>query len=427
MIRPGLVVFCAFAAGWTAVATACAHNARSNSAPAAASAPASSSASPTAAEGPRVIAGDVRKLYARELAPLPVTKIHAGKLNGEVEGAGPPKIESDEHSTRITFSLGTGSDVRCFVYPRSMDVGAQLFGIVKAIEGVDVQLLRPDVVLIGDRVAVFLEVQYLAKTPEGVAGGELKMMAYDHPTTPLFCMQEEVGYNATFRRVTTEMAASLRLEGTELKIPKFVEIYADSINDQPTGFTRSALLAADKGTFIYIETHVTVVPRSQKDLFVEDSLRTTSVDASGKVAEIRYAGSSGGEQTDNVTLKRIGAHEYSYSGTHRGKKIAGKLKTKDPRGFPTEADTTRDTLKLFADKAPVSELHVEEYHPDMDPTAPVEYVMRATSKADRKVSVTFGQVQLSGSVDAEGRMESAERSMGNATLNIRRVFTRGSL
>jgi hypothetical protein len=63
----------------------------------------------------------------------------------------------------------------------------------------------------------------------------------------------------------------------------------------------------------------------------------------------------------------------------------------------------------------------------MDPTAPVEYVIRATSKQDRKVSVTFGQVQLSGSVDAEGHMESVERPIGNVTMNIRRVFGRGSL
>jgi hypothetical protein len=242
-----------------------------------------------------------------------------------------------------------------------LDVGGQLLSVVKAIEGVDVQLLRPDVVLVGDQVAVFLEVQYLAKTPQGVAGGELKAMAYDHPTTPLLCLHDELGYNATFRRVTTAMAASLKREDMELKIPKFVEIYVESINGQPTGFTRSILLAGDKGASSFIETHAALVPRSQKDLFVEDSMSTTTIDASGRVTQVHYAGGAGGEASDNVTLKRIGPREYAYSGIHHGKKIAGKLKTKDPRGFPTEADTTRDTRKLFADKAAAPELHIEEY------------------------------------------------------------------
>jgi hypothetical protein len=378
--------------------------------------------------GPTFVPGDVQKLYARELAALPVTKVSAGKLTGEIESAGAPVVEQDDNSIRFTFALGTQSPIKCFVYPKPIPVGVQLLKLVRAIEGVDVRLVRPtDVVVIGDHAALYLEVQYLAKTGKGAALGELKLMAFGHATTPLVCLHDELGYNAAFKRITAGFASSLKLVGGELRIPTFIEISVESVNSHPIGFTRSVVLPNDKGGSREISTTTSLTPRSERDVATLDSTRVTTWDARGRVVEISYGSQQGEDVADDVTLKLVFGHEYSYEGTHLGKEVAGKIKTKNPRGFLSDVESARDVLKLLGDKGAAPELRTEEYHPDLDPTAPIETVMRLSSRKDRTVTVTLGKLQMTASVDDKGLMDKVEMPVGPVTVAISRALIRGSL
>jgi hypothetical protein len=387
----------------------------------------SDSAAPSAGAAPRVVHGDIQKLYEREVPPLPKTNFKAGSVTGEVESASPPTSENDDKSTRLTFSLGTGASVQCFVYPKPIDVGTQLLAIVKAMTNVDVRAAHPtDVVVVGDQVAVFLEVQYLAKTAGGPAAGEVKLMAYDHPITPMLCLHDEVGYNAAFKRVTLGLAASLKIPGRELRIPKFVEIETESVDGHPTGFTRSAILAGDGGNTLYLEISSSLVPRSESDLMVEDTARTKTMDKQGRVVAMTYAKSEGGEVSDDVKLKLVGGREYRYEGTHQGKKVAGSLKTKEPKGFPTEAEIDHRLQKLLAPDGKEAEVRFEEYDPDFDASTPIEVVLKPISKKDRTVKMTVGPSEMTMKVGSDGRVERAEMPVGAVKVTIERVFVRGS-
>jgi hypothetical protein len=414
------------------VSAACARAEPGAAAPAAPASEASvapaAGSTPSASEPFKLIKGDVQKLYARELPPLPKSAFNVGTVSGEVESASPPSAEQDEKSTRLTFSLGTGSPIQCFVYPKAMNVGAQLLAIIKAIDKVDVRAAHPtDVAVVGEHAAVFMEVDYLAKTSTGAAVGEVKLMAYDHPITPLVCLHDEVGYNAAFKRVTAGLASSLKIAGRQLRIPEFVDISIERIEGHAVGFSRSAVMVGDDGKKVYIESSSSLVPRSGTDMLVEDELRVEKLDREGRSAEVLYTTKEGGEVSEDLVLKHASGNEYHYEGLHLGKKVAGVLKTKGSKGFPPFLEVKRGMRKLLAQDDKNAEMHIEEYHPNLDANAPVEVVYKPLSKADRTVTMRLGATQVTLTLDADGLAEKGEMPVGSAHLTMERVLVRGSL
>jgi hypothetical protein len=374
-----------------------------------------------------VVKGDIQQLYARELAPLPKAPFTVGALSGEVESVSPPAAEQDDNSTRLTLPLGTGTAMQCFVYPKAMDPGAQLLSIVKAISKVDVRSVRPtDVVVVGEHAAIFAEVQYLAKTAGGTAAGEVKLMAYAHPITPMLCLHDEVGYNAAFKRIAVGLAATLKLEGHDVRIPEFVDIAVEQINGHPVGFARSSVVTGDDGNKVYIETSSSLVPRSAQDLMVEDETRMETLDKHGNLAKVVYAKSEGGEVSEDLTLSHVSGNEYRYEGTHLGKKASGTLKTKGPKGLRTDIDVRHAEGKLVAPDAKGGDMKIEEYHPDLDAGAPVEVLYHPLSKKDRTLTMTLGTAQVTITLDANGLSQKGEMPVGGATVTMERVFVRGS-
>jgi hypothetical protein len=225
--------------------------------------------------------------------------------------------------------------------------------------------------------------------------------------------------------VTSGLAASLKLAGKELKIPKYVEISVERINGNPIGFTRSAVLPGEGGTTTHVGTSASVAPRSARDLIVTDSGETETIDKNHRIIEDRYVRSEGGEISDDIVLKSLGAREYSYEGTHLGKKVSGHLKTSGPHGLPSSEQMDASVRGMLAEGATTKEVRVETYDPNLDPTAPVVMVIRPVSKKDRTVTMDFGQVHATATVDEFGRGVKAEMPIGPATMTIERVFVGG--
>jgi hypothetical protein len=405
----------------------CAHP-QAGSGEAASPASASGDSAPSQEGDAKVVHGDVQKLYEREIGALPQSPFTVGGVSGEVESASPPKTEQDDKSTRLTFSLGTGSPMQCFVYPKPMDVGSQLLAIIKSISSVDVRAARPtDVVVVGEHAAVFAEVQYLAKTSGGAAAGEVKLMAYDHPINPLLCLHDEVGYNAAFKRIAIGLAASLKVEGRSLRIPEFIDLSIEKIEGHAIGYTRSSLMTGDDGKKVYVETSATLVPRSAKDMMVEDESRMETLDKQGQISQLVFAKSEGGEVSEDLTLTRSAPNAYRYDGTHLGKKVSGVVKTKGPKGFPSNVEVRRAERKLLSGDGKSAEMHVEEYHPQLDAGAPVDVLYRLTSKKDRTMSMKLGEAEVTLTFDHDGLSEKGAMPIGSSTLTVERVLVRGTL
>jgi hypothetical protein len=370
---------------------------------------------------------DLQAVYGRELPPLPTKAIQVEKLSGEAEAAGPATTESLEKSFHLTIPIGTEAPVQCFVYKGGVDTGGTLLAITReAAKHVDIRVFKvADVSLVGDYPVVYLEAQYLAKTPKGEALGELKSMFYQHPVSPMLCVHDEVGYNESFRRMTKGLAASLKIAGKELNPTKSLQVYVDKIGGRPAGFTSHVVLSDKTGKLTSLSRSSTFIPRSESELAIEDEVGAEVWDAEGRLLEAVYADSEAGELNVDIALKKVGPQEYAYKGKHSGKELSGKFKTKSKRGLSTDKMTTNlVATELLTGKS--KELKVEQYHAGLNPVSPVEVSYKTESKEKRVIKVMLGKMEALATADDKGMMEKVEIPIGGIQLSQERVLVRGS-
>jgi hypothetical protein len=379
---------------------------------------------------------DLEALYAREVAPLAKKSIQFKKLSGEAETAGTPTFNDHDTSLEVTIPIGTQSPLQCFVYRNEVDAGGTVLLVTReAAKNVDIRAFKvTDVALVGDYPVVFLEAQYLAKTDDpgksptgdkGQALGELKSMFYQHPTSSMLCLHDELGYNESFRRITRALAVSLKIAGAEINPSKLMEVYIDKIQGHPAGFSRNVVLPGKNGNLTFLSRSTTFIPRSQRDLAIQDTASSEIWDADGRLIEGAYAASDGGELSLQIALKKVGPQEYTYKGKRSGKAISGKFKTKSKRGLATDKTTTAlVATELLTGKS--TELKLEEYHAGLDPEAPVDVSYKTESKEKRLIKMTLGQIEAHATTDDKGRMEKLEIPVGAVTLSQERVLLRGS-
>lgn len=372
--------------------------------------------------------GSIADLDKREIAAGSKQTVTVGKLTATVEGVAPPTVESKQSTTHITVAFASPmTTMDCYVYPTAIDPGSRAMAIVNALKATPsklsvVSVAPVDAAVVREHVALFVDVEYSAKQPEEVVG-LVKLAVFSHPTTPFLCLHDQVGFHQTFKRVVLGLAESIRLAGDEAAEGRYAEIEIEKVSGHPVGFTRTDVIDGEGGTKVYESLSTSLFQRSTVDVMVSDSARVETWDPDGYIRSIRYAEVEGGDMSEDLTLTRAGARDYTYEGTHAGKKISGKLRTKGPHGFESDMRTDREIDKLLVSGG---ELRIEGYHPDVDPTAPVESVVRVVSKADRTVTFSFGKVVLTGKLDEAGRMVSGEMALGAATFTTERVLVRGS-
>ena len=416
-------------ARFTLVATlsGCAASAGQGSPPPTGAPPPSQPGAPQPGPAPSGRGVDLEALYARELTPISTKSIQYKKLSGEAEIAGTATFKDHDTSLEVTIPIGTQSPLQCFVYRNEVDAGGTVLLVTReAAKKVDIRAFKvADVALIGDYPAVFLEAQYLAKTDRGQALGELKSMFYQHPTSSMLCLHDELGYNESFRRITKALAASLKIAGAEINPSKLMEVYIDKIQGQPAGFSRNVVLPGKNGSLAFLSRSTTFIPRSLRDLVIQDAASSEIWDADGKLIEGSYAESDGGELSLQIALKKVGPQEYTYKGKRSGRPVSGKFKTKNKRGLATDKTTTAlVATELLTSKS--TELKLEEYHAGLNPEAPVDVSYKTESKEKRLIKMTLGQMEAHATADDKGMLEKLEFPVGSITLSQERILVRGS-
>jgi hypothetical protein len=368
---------------------------------------------------------DIDAYEAREIPALPQRAVTVGAVTGMVESASAPTTHPPtESSTQVDIPIGTASPLSCFVFSSAIDAGGQLAQTMRVVSKlVDVKMVLPrDIVAIGEHPLVLIDAAYTVKSAP-TQGGIVKAAVYDHPTTPLLCLHDEMGYHAAFKRIVSAFAASLKRSDVETKPSRYADLEIEKQDTHPMGFTHADLTDDEDGTRIYRSTSTTFTLRSPVELDATDTVRTEVWARDGTVSSMSYVEAENGDLSENMTLRHTSGNEYTYEGMHAGKKITGTLKTKGPSGFVSDERTCAGVKKLFTDGG---ELHVDVYHPDVDPTAPLEEVFRPASRAERTVTIEFGKFHATSKVDAEGRMVSATMTLGEATMTYERVYVRGS-
>ena len=321
---------------------------------------------------------DFDAVLRREISPLPVQKFSRDALSGEVEAASAPQIERTKDSFKISIPIGTQVPVECYVYNERTDGASTISAVVKEVKKtIDVRLFEPtDVFVASGHAALAAHAIYVVKHPTGDAAGELKLIYYENPLVSALCTHDEAGYSDAFKRLTKGLFASLKRSDRRLQsTPVHVEVSVIKVNGRPTGYSDKVELDSGKDAVVSETVTAELVPRSPREVMVEDSITTETTDRAGQLLEYAHVGVSGTDVEQVIKLKRLGPGEYSYSGKQNGKPINGKFKTKSKLG-PAAGHTTAKNIReqLLSGKA--TSFKSEEYAPALDPTAPIEALYR---------------------------------------------------
>jgi len=159
------------------------------------------------------------RLEQRELPALAQWRLALEWLTGASEATEPLHFDDGPASLGVVIPIGTEATIRCFLSKSTEHSATESIGrtIESASSNVKVRSLRTsNVAMVAGHSALFVDMIYDNADPNGREPGELKFLFYDGPAAPMVCMHDEMGYRATFERITTRFAASLRVKKGDL-------------------------------------------------------------------------------------------------------------------------------------------------------------------------------------------------------------------
>jgi hypothetical protein len=287
------------------------------------------------------------------------------------------------------------------------------------------RVVTREVGVVADTPAVFVDAHYVARGAHGDAYGTLKLMVFASETAPMLCIHDQLGYHATFKRVTIGLAASLKVAAPQVRTARFTATFVRMVDGQATGFSRRTVYDVEGGGKVSEERTTTFTPRSPTDLVGADAIRVEEWDGKGHIQSISFAKGEGGDLLAQIQVKRSGVREYHVEGTRLGATLDSTFRTKAAEGLVGDAELYARTKKLLGTDAPGQDLRFEAYAPDVDPAAPIEVDIRPLSRPDRTVAMTFGALRGTAVIDAEGRPERLEMPQESAVLRLERASVRG--
>ncbi|NVJ07257.1 hypothetical protein HUW63_18670 [Myxococcus sp. AM001] len=371
--------------------------------------------------------------FARELAPLPQQRVTSteGIFTAEVEGVAAPRLTRHEGSTRLEIPLGTEAALSCFVYERPIDAAGAVLAVAKAVQGhqgVTVRSMTPtDVSIVADAPVMFVDVDYEVVAPrDSVSAGRLKLMVSASPELPLLCAHDEPGYARTFHRVTTGLAATLKVPGPSRTPARTTALRVLKLDGRLAGFdwrTERSLGGGSRRTEVSTSL---LLPGAASGPRAEDRTLTTVTDEAGRLTEQRHAHAEDGRLTLQVTLRRereptraAPGTVYRYEGRQGTRPLKGTFTSK--RGLATE-DRVHDTVRDVLRPGGPAEAVLDVYRPAEVPSAPTELVLRRTPSAGpRALTLTTGATTEAARAAESGTLEWTERALPEGQLTSERV------
>ncbi len=372
---------------------------------------------------------DIDELLKREATGLSAHVIKApdASYSVTVSAAGEPTVQEIEGMSVIEVPIGGQAKVRCQVFPKPIDPGSTLWGILararKTLEFV--RVAPAGVHVVAGAPAAFVDTIYVTNSERGRLAGNLKLAIHAADPRPVLCMHDELGYRSTFEQVSKSFFGSFKSNTPADLKPTYLEISKTRIDDIDVGFSITRFVPGqNKGELAYVHQSTQFVAASPKDLNMTDSYKIINMDAKGRLMRGVWINSEGGELTLEITATRLGEGKYAYEGQVSGKQVKGSFEAKT--GIVSPLETMALLKKKLSGGGGFSE-KVLEYYPAVDPAAviPVTY-SRDAGAAPREVQVRSGNEQVTLQIDEQGMPASASFQIGKKTLRVSREYVRGT-
>ena len=241
--------------------------------------------------------------------------------------------------------------------------------------------------------------------------------------TAFACVHNYLGYRETFAQAFTEFVSNAVYEDTS-EVPYYEEITRVEMGGLGTGIAHTSFTVNedDSITARTVEASITAVDRST--IVTNESYTITFTQLDGALINAHNIGVENGEVTSQLSLKRGENDVWVSGGTLQGKEISTEIDgTLTPASELEQIAIAKD---LFAsDEMSASTL---VWAGEIDPTRFIETtITRDDAEVARQAIMTLGPLTLTGRFDEDGNMRDADMTVGPVSIEMRRLWSRGSL
>jgi hypothetical protein len=271
----------------------------------------------------------------REATGLTSTNVVSPNKNftATVDSSAAPSFGATEGVERLVIPIGTDAPVSCIIRHDSPAPAELLYGVIANVQGAmkKSQIAQLDVGLVGRVPYLLAEVDYVVEQNGVPSLGAFKAAAFERDDGTLLCVHEELGYRATFRRVSEQFARTLVRQDLEpVPVPLEYTVSIAHIGKQAVGYMLERHLVRDDGAHLETESSSLLLPRAPSNLTSIASARISTSDRSGVILKVKSTSSRDAETVRDLALEKTKSGKYHVEGASGGKPVKADFVPRRP-------------------------------------------------------------------------------------------------
>jgi hypothetical protein len=378
---------------------------------------------------------DIQAMLEREANPIAVQPLSAP--NGSFEASAPGILSSAVKPLDSYYEwfldIGSGKPIGCWLYPDGLDMANALkqlsdaffdeLSTVGELEGK--QITGTDA---GDAGGVpYVGVQWVFQMMQGGVSvvGQVSARVALKQGVGVACVESELGFEETFKRVFGQLVASLELRVAPVE-PYYSEIAVMRVRGQTVGVQEIRLTLDEDGDTRVDTTVALALPTSPTDLMTNDQYDIQYSTPEGDLINQWTQIIDGGEMTTELSLKWASDEAWTVEGTFQQKEIDATIEGPALESMLGQMNSVKN---LIASGQKDSEVTHRIWVASIDPTQFIEATTKFAGQVDTdsyRLEGVIGPITLTGISDPIGSMESAEIDMGPIKFELERVHQFGN-
>ncbi len=372
------------------------------------------------------MANEARKLKLRKV------KLPDDTLSTRIPGK-PDKPEAMEDGWYFTSDIKAESPLECYIYMADLDMSwlanflaeTNIEAIGEAYGTVDNRTIyHVDAGATSSYPYMALEWIYTVTGETQTLVAFTKVRVAAKSGIALACTHNSIGYRETFATAFEDFVASTEYQDSAIP-PYYEEIATMDINGLGFGVVYTSYTLDEDGDTEESAIESSLIPRAESSLMYSDSASYSYSTPDYELISARQVDVENGEITNDLTLQRNNDGDWLCSGSLQGGKpletiIDGSQTPSSNRGMIAMARDLFDGDERSAT--------VQVWIPTADPTRFLDATLtRDDAETERQGTIGIGPINLSGGFDESGNMIEAQMSVGPVTVDIRRVWSNGSI
>lgn len=363
------------------------------------------------------------EVLGREIQPLPLHPVaDANELfTTQVESTVAPEISNSGGLRQVVINIGTEQPVRCFVYPKAINLAQtlRLFvnSVVSHVSKHEVDSV--DAGQINGQPYLSVVTSYLIEQDGEKGGGQVKYLASRSDNTTTLCMHDEPGYVRSFVRVASSFIQNQKLaesdEDSTKKLLVWRTVSVQRTGKASIGVVESRLYEGEAG-YAFATSRSLLLPTEDGTVIASDEAENQFSNLQGDVLEAKYVKIVNDSVAYNLGLSLDSNTSYKISGTYNGELLNSNIKVEHAmRDF---ASQTSDLRKLFANHDSAgAPLHWTSFSP-AQPNQISEVDFEKKSPNAHAGVLTFGGSKSDVEVDDQG----TQKRVTTDNVTVERVW-----